>query len=94
MIPVRNEIFWDIDLQTLNPETNKSIIIERILSLGTLDELQFLFSYYSMDTIRQTAKKIGYLDPKTFDFVISFLNIAKEEMKCYIKKQSAAQHWS
>lgn len=94
MIPVRNEIFWDIDFKTLNPDTNKSLIIERVLSFGNLDELQFLFRYYSVDIIRQTAKNIGYLDPETFDFVTGFLNIDKEEMKCYIKKQSATQHWS
>jgi len=94
MIPIRNEILWDIDPKTLNPDKNKVILIERVLSYGNLEELKFLFIYYGIDIIRQTVKNIGYLDPKTFEFVISFLSIDKEEMKCYIKKQSAIQHWT
>ena len=94
MIPVRNEILWDIDIQTINPDKNKVIIIERVLSYGNLEELKFLFKYYGISIIKQAVKNIGYLDPKTFEFVISYFNINNEEMKCYIKKQSAIQHWS
>lgn len=94
MIPVRKEILWDIDLQTSDPDINKSLVIERVLSLGNLQELKFIFSYYGAETIRQTLKTIGYFDPKTFEFIISFLGVKKEEMKCFIKKQSVAPHWS
>ena len=94
MIPVRTEILWDINLKTMDPDKNKAIIIERVLSYGNIGELKFLFIYYGIEIIRQTVKNIGYLDPKTFEFVISYFNINKEEMKCYIKKQSARQHWS
>jgi hypothetical protein len=94
MIPIRNEILWDIDPRTLDPDKNKGILIERVLSYGNLEELKFLFSYYGIDIIKQTVKNTGYLDPKTMEFVISYLNINKEEMKCYLKKQSAIQHWT
>ena len=94
MIPVRKEILWDIDLRELNPDKNKVLIIERVLSYGNLEELKFIFKYFGIEIIRQTVKNIGYLDPKTFEFVTSYLKINQEEMKCYIKKQSAIQHWS
>jgi hypothetical protein len=94
MIPIRKEILWDLDPLKLDPDKNKALIIERVLSYGTLSELIFLFSYYDLKTIRQTVKNTGYFDPKTFEFITTYLNIYKEEMKCYIKKQSAIQHWS
>ncbi len=93
MIPVRNEILWDLDPKKINPDINKALIIERVLSYGNLGEIKFLFTYYKLKTIRETIKNTGYLDPKTFEFVTTYLRINKEEMKCYIKKQSAKQHW-
>ena len=93
MIPVRKEILWDLDLSKIDPDKNRNLIIERILSLGNLQELKFLTSYYDRETIRQTLKNTGYLDPETFEFVTSYFGIQKEEMKCFIKKQSALQHW-
>lgn len=93
MIPVRKEILWDIDPRKLDPDKNKVLIIERVLSYGNLGELKFIFQNYGKEIIRQTVKNIGYLDPKTFEFVTSYLKINKEEMKCYIKKLSAIQHW-
>lgn len=84
---------WDIDPLKLDPDKNKVLIIERVLSYGNLGELKFIFKHFGIEIIRQTVKNIGYLDPKTFEFISSYLRINKEEMKCYIKKQSAIQHW-
>jgi len=94
MIPVRKEILWDLDPVKLDPERNKALIIERVLSYGNLGELKFLFNYYGLKIIRQTVKNIGYFDPKTLKFITTYLNFNKEEMKCCTKKQSAIQHWS
>ena len=78
----------------IDPEKNMALIIERVLSYGNLGELKFIFDYYGLNIIRQTVKNIGYLDPKTLEFITTYLNVNKEEMKCCIKKQSATQHWS
>jgi len=94
MIPVRKEILWELDPLKLDLQKNKALIIERVLSFGTLEELKFLIHYYGLEIIRQTIKNIGYLDPKTTEFITTYLGVKKEEMKCCIKKQSATQHWS
>jgi hypothetical protein len=94
MIPVRKEILWDLDPMKLDPKKNKALIIERVLSYGNLEELKFLITYYGLKIIRQTVKNIGYFDPKTVEFITTYLSVNKEEMKCCIKKQSAIQHWS
>jgi len=94
MIPVRKEILWDLNYSKLDPKKNKAFIIERVLSYGNLGELKFIFNYYGLKIIRQTVKNIGYLDPKTLEFITTYLSVNKDEMKCCIKKQSAIQHWS
>jgi len=94
MNPLRKEIFWEIDPQKLDLDINKAIVIERILSFGNMEELKFLMSYYSTKTLLEVIKKTGYLDPKTFEFVISFFHIKKEEMKCFSRKQLVPKHWN
>jgi hypothetical protein len=91
---LRKELFWDVDFEKLDNSKNKTIIIERVLSLGNVSELKEIIKFYGKGTIKSEIKKVGYLDPKTFEFVISFFGLKREKMKCYIKKQSLQLHWN
>jgi len=88
-IPVRDTLFWDLDPTKFNLWDNRRIIIERVFSLGNLDELKFIFSHYGSDTIRKEIVKAGSLDEKTLQFASEILQIPKQEFRCYRKKQSA-----
>ena len=93
-LTIRKELFWDANLEMLDQEKNKSLIIERVLSYGNLPEIKVIFQYYGKDIITAVVKRLGYLDPKTFAFVVGYLGIRKEEMKCFTKKLSNPQHWN
>lgn len=88
-IAVSDLLFWDMDLSKMDPETNKRIIIERVFSLGNLDELKFIFRHYGTDTIRREIVRAGNLDRKTLQFASDILKIPKEEFRCYKRRQSA-----
>jgi hypothetical protein len=92
-LQIRPELFWDVDFTKLDEQNNRRLVIERVFSYGTIPELQRIISFYGLEIIGNELKKVGYLDPKTFEFAITFLGLKKEEMKCYIKKQSQPQHW-
>ena len=94
MLPLRKELFWDIDFNKLDQDIHKRIIIERVLSLGNLNEFFFLLNTYNTKTLVNVILKIGYLDPKTMSFVVSYFNINKNELKCYTRKQLTAPHWN
>jgi hypothetical protein len=93
MLPTRKELFWDIDSTAIDVIKHKRIIIERVLTLGNLDEFKFLLNTYSPQTLVNEIEQIGYLDPKTLNFVVSFFNINKNKLRCYTRKQSTTQHW-
>lgn len=93
-IPIRKELFWDIDTNNLDVNTHKKLIIERVLSYGNMDELKFILNQYNTNTIKEAIKKIGYLDPKTYHFVLSYFNLSKDQLRCYTRRQSAKQHWN
>jgi hypothetical protein len=90
---IRKELFWDMDFQKLDSEKNRQIIIERTLCLGNLTEFVAIEKHYGRRKIINSVKKIGYLDPKTLEFVISYFHIKPEKLLCYTKKQLQHQHW-
>jgi len=94
MKPLRKELFWDIKNRSVDLDAHKQLIIERVLSLGNLEEFKFLLNHYSHEEIKRSIKSSGYLDPKTLSFVISFFDLDKKDLKCYTTKQSNSQHWS
>jgi len=93
-LPLRKELFWDVNFQKLDINTHKRLIIERVLSLGNLQEFFFLLSTYDRNTIRQVVKQAGNLDAKTISFAASYFGINKSEIKCYTQKQSTPTHRS
>jgi hypothetical protein len=94
MLPLRKELFWDIDFNQLNVDAHKRLIIERIISLGNLDEFYFILNTYNTQTLVNVILQLGYLDPKTMSFVISHFNISKNKLKCYTRNRSTAVHWN
>jgi hypothetical protein len=94
MLPLRNELFWDIEYEKLDIGLHKRLIIERVLSLGNLEEFFFLLNQFETKALINEIKQIGYLDPKTISFVVSFFKIDKKELRCFTKKQLMETHWS
>jgi hypothetical protein len=91
---IRKELFWDVEYARLDNKINKTFIIGRVLSLGNLSELKEIIHYYGTRTIKSEIAHVGYLDPKTLEFVTDFFNLKREKLQCYIKKQSRQIYWN
>ena len=92
-LKIRKELFWDVDPEKIDENTNRRMIIERVLNLGEIDEFLSLVQFYGRKILRDEITKIAYLDPKTLNFVISYFGINKKDLKCFTKKQSQEIHW-
>lgn len=86
-LPIRKELFWDVDPDRFDENAHKQLIIERVFCYGTISELKDLFSYFGSEEIKRNITKAGYLDKKTLSFASGFLKIPKENFRCYRKKQ-------
>ena len=91
---VNKAYFWDVDFSKLDWIESRRLIIERVLTLGNIDDLRLILKVYTLDEIRLTICNLSYLDPKTLNFASLLFNIPKNRFKCYIKKQSIPAHWS
>jgi len=85
--------FWDIDIKP-GKAVSKRLVIERVFSLGTLNEVAFVLRYYGKKDSEKILLDLNYMDPKTLNFVSKYFDRSKTEFRCYIKKQSIPQLWN
>jgi len=93
-LPIRKQLFWDVDMSRFDENINSRLVVERVFSYGTVEEVKLVIDYYGKERIRELIVKAGYLDRKTLSFAAWFLDIPQEKFRCYKKKQSNAVHWS
>ncbi|MCX6327280.1 MAG: hypothetical protein NT144_11625 [Bacteroidia bacterium] len=93
-LQLRNTLFWDVDPVKLDARTSKTLIVERVLTRGNMEEFKQLIRFYPLLELSQTVVKIGYLDKRTLNFISGYLNIPKQDFLCYKKKLSNHMYWN
>jgi hypothetical protein len=79
-------LFWDCNVNMLNPDSDKKLIVERVFTRGTEKDEMTIFNYYGKNEIRECILDIKYFDKKTLNYLSIIFNIPKEKFRCY--KQS------
>ncbi len=86
-------LFWDIAIETLDLDQHAAYIIDRVLSLGTMEDFNRLKYYYGPEKIKDTVKGARYLDDKVLHFCSLYFNIPLSDFRCYIQRPSTTSHW-
>lgn len=87
-------LFWDLDINSLDDQKNRRLIIERVFSMGDLPDIKEIVRYYGLEIIKKEVIHAGNFDNKTLAWLSIFLNIPKTKFKCYIKRQSNQVLWN
>jgi hypothetical protein len=90
---LKQSYFWDIVIKK-EKSVSKRLVIERIFSLGTFDEVVSIIKYYGKKETEKVLLDLNYMDPKTLNFVSKYLGRSKTEFRCYTRKQSMPQLWN
>lgn len=64
-LPLRKELFWDVDPKKINFEEHSRYIIERVLERGNDEEARWVYKRYSHSLIRETLQASRKVSPKT-----------------------------
>ena len=59
--------FWDVDIKKLNDDIADRLIIERVLTLGNLNETNILIKKYEAKKIKETIINLNSLDNKNLN---------------------------
>lgn len=88
---LRKSYFWDIDISRVT-RVPKRLIVERIFSFGTLDEVALVIRLYGKKDVEKILINLNYLDRKTLNFVSRLFNRPRKDFRCYTRKQLTVQH--
>lgn len=77
---------WGADIDSLDIEADKFLIIERILEHGSDTQIEFIMTNYRTDDIIQVVKESSYLSRKTVNYWCLFFNLKREETRCFKKR--------
>jgi hypothetical protein len=91
---LKPQYFWDVNLVKLNDIEGKRLIIERVITLGTLKEISLIIKQYGKTEVKSIICSINYLDPKTFNFFAKLFNLPKKNFRCYTRRQLKPRHWN
>lgn len=79
-------LFWDVDIEKVDPEKNSKFIIERVLKYGLTEHVNWLLHNYSERSIVEVVKKSKNIDRKTANYWAIHFHIPRQEILC-IKRQ-------
>jgi hypothetical protein len=71
----KKALFWDIDLDSLDPEQNKRFVIERILGRGDVDDVRWARERYGDEALKETLLLSRTLDRKSLSFWCSYFDL-------------------
>jgi hypothetical protein len=78
-------LFWDCNINMLDADMDKKLILERVFTRGTENDEKEAFNYYGKETIKNTVLDIKYLDKKTLNYLSIIFAVPKENFNCYKK---------
>jgi hypothetical protein len=90
---LRQSLFWDANLKTLDLQKHKRQIIERVLTRGRIEEVRNLFAYYGRDIIGEVMLSARSLDKLTLALCSALFEKPITEFRCYKLALSNPTHW-
>ena len=80
-------LFWDVPIESIEENTHKRFIVQRVLERGGVKDIRQLISHYSLSVVAEEAREIRSLDPVTLSFASCLINQPEESFKCYTSRQ-------
>ena len=78
-----SHLFWDVDIQQLDWETNARLIVERVIERGSYKDLLLIQEKYGKQRIGAILKQTVFMPPKDIWFVHIYFDIPLKSLKCY-----------
>ena len=91
---IRESLLWEYDLSRFDWQAMRLIVVQRVVERGRMEDFYALLNMYGIEGVRESIKEKPVMSPKDMSFVCSVFDIKKEELKCYLRRQSHPQHWN
>jgi hypothetical protein len=92
-MPFSSTIFGDTNPDTLDLETHKQFIIERVVQRGLWADWQECLRLYGRETVKNALLQARSLDKKTLSYCSVVFDVPKEEFRCYNTPPEIKRLW-
>ena len=89
---LRQALFWDTDIKTIDLEIHKASIVQRIFLRGSFEEFKQAMAYYGKEQCKAVLLNARWLDPKTLAFCSLIFDVPLNQFRCYTLAQSNPEH--
>lgn len=86
-------LFWDTDINSLEPDKHLAFITQRVLEYGLLSDWIKFYKHFGLEKIAEAAKTLRNLDKKSLHFIAFLSGSDLNEFKCYTTKPLTQSHW-
>jgi len=93
-LSLRQSLFWDVDVKTIDLQKHRVSVIGRITLRGRWEEFQVMLAYYGKETVKNVLLEVRYLDKVTLAFCSAIFDTPKSEFRCYKLAQLNPEHWN
>lgn len=84
---LKKEYFWDVNIERLDVDSSRRLIIERVFTLGSVKEMMLVIDYYGEEEVKKVLTSLNYIDPRSLNFVSKIFNLPLKSFKCYFRRQ-------
>ncbi len=92
-INLRQNLFWDVAVESIDLSIHKDYVIERTVSRGTLEEFKQIINYYGHEVVKKSLLNTRYLDKKTLAYCSGIFKTPITKFRCYKLEQLLPQLW-
>ncbi len=81
------QIFWDVDFEKIDYETNANWVIVRVFERGDVPDIRHCRKYYGDEKIKEALLNAKFLMLKTLYLASAIIEKPIFEFKCYKSRQ-------
>lgn len=86
-------LFWDCNLKPENYHQYPSLIVDRVVHRGTLEDWNLMKSLFGIEGIKNELLKLKYLNPRVLRSMAKLFDIQASEFRCYKLRGVMPTHW-
>ena len=90
---VRPSLLWEYDLSNFDWQQMRNEVVQRVLERGRMDDFYAILNLYGEEGVKAALREIPYMNDKDMNFACIAFDLRKEDLRCYIRKQSML-HWN
>lgn len=88
-------VFWDANIDKIDPKKHLKYVIERILEYGNQKQVVWMLNFYDRNKIIEILRSSRRLSARSANFWAYYFGVPHKEIKCLNKhfQETQKAHW-